>query len=48
MYQKSWSHKYIQEVEDADSGVVTPKEEAPKKKKSGKSGGANEGQGSLF
>ncbi|HEY5918225.1 MAG TPA: SOS response-associated peptidase family protein, partial [Chryseolinea sp.] len=37
-----------QEVEDADSGIVTQKDEAPKKKKSGKSGATNEGQGSLF
>ena len=37
-----------QEVVDADSGIVRPKEEAPKKKKGGKTPGANEGQGSLF
>jgi len=37
-----------QEVIDADSGIVAPKEEAPKKKKSTKSSGRNEGQGSLF
>jgi putative SOS response-associated peptidase YedK len=36
------------EVLAADSGVVTQKVEPPKKKKSPKSSGSNEGQGSLF
>jgi len=37
-----------QEVADADSGTVSAPQETPKKKKSQKSGGGNEGQGSLF
>ena len=45
---KVMEEQVYQEVVDADSGIVRKQEEPPKKKKPGKSAGANEGQGSLF